>query len=265
MKVAILLVALIASSQVASARAQTPSQATAVTPSVHLALATPDSLHLVWRFEIQERWYLYAPYRNDTGFAPSVNLKLPEGWTAGPLRFPVPERKVLPGQILDHVYHGELLATQTLYTGGNPAPRSGSENAIDTATNLSAKLYWLACRELCVPGQATLEVPIDMAAEAAALWDRARKKQPTPLPGEAVHIERDETSVRLTVPDAGKLLFIPAEGGPMLANLLHDGVGEGESLTLRLRPGPAAHEPLEGLLFIDYKNGQDLTGTIRIP
>ena len=50
----------------ASAAGTAPAATQQVIPSVHLALVTPDSLHLVWRFQVQREWYLYAPYRNDT-------------------------------------------------------------------------------------------------------------------------------------------------------------------------------------------------------
>ncbi len=249
-----------ASSAAAAEAAPPAEQATApthVTATVHVASAAADSVDLVWRFQPADKWYLYAPYRNDTGFPPSVDLELPAGWTAGPLRFPVPERKVLPGEILDHVYPHELLVTQTL-RGGGPAAPGGK---------IKAKLYWLACKDLCVPGQATLEIPIDVPADPGAreLWDRARSQQPRPLAGGVVRSERDAAAIRLTVPGARSLVFIPAEGGPALANLLRDGAAERDLLELRLRPTAPADEALSGLLKITYQDGRAISGTILIP
>ena len=227
-----------------------------VVPRVHLASVAPDSLNLVWRLQIADQWYLYAPYRNDTGFPPSVSLELPAGWTAGPLQFPAPQRKVLPGSILDHVYFEELVLTQTLLTGGNPIPAEG----------LTANLFWLACRDLCVPGQATLTVPVtgpDPAA--AALRQTALAARPTRLPAGTVQIQRDAATIELEVAGALELVFIPAEAGPLLVDLLQDGSAAGPSLTLRLRPGGAAQEPLAGLLLINHKDGRRQAGTIVIP
>lgn len=225
-----------------------------VAPSVHVAVATADSLQLVWRFALQDGWYLYAPYRNDTGFAPQIALDLPAGWTAGPPTFPAPERKVLPGGILDHVYAHDLLVTQTLRSGGRPAPAGG----------LTAELTWLACRDLCVPGQATLEIPTDgrPSGQAAALLERALDGQPAALPAGSFHVERSPQAIRLTVPGAARLAFIPVESGPLLADLLHDGAAEGQVLVLRLRPDQQPDEPLHGLLSIDYEDGRRLTGAV---
>jgi DsbC/DsbD-like thiol-disulfide interchange protein len=227
-----------------------------VAVSVLVAAATPDRVDLVWRFRPADRWYLYAPYRNDTGFPPSVTFDLPEGWVAGPLEFPAPARKVLPGEILDHVYPSELLVTQTLHTGGRAAPGG----------KVSANLFWLACKDLCVPGQAVLEVPVGEPDPAAGeLWERARLARPLPLPQDAVTIARDQAAIRLTVPGAARLVFIPAEDGPVLENLLQDGAAEAETLRLRLRPTDAATEPLAGLLMVSYQDGRSITGTILIP
>lgn len=251
----LVLVALLISGPLANATPQAPPSA--VTPSVHLAASTPDSLHLVWRFALADQWYLYAPYRNDTGFPPSIALELPEGWAAGPLHFPTPERKVLPGGILDHIYPHDLLLTQTVTTGGQPPPTEG----------IAANLFWLVCRELCVPGQATLNVPVSREpdARAARLWDEARRLQPDPLPAEIYQIDREASLIRLTVPRASRLVFIPAEEGPLFENLLRDGAADDQVLTLHLRPGPDAAKALSGLLSIDYNDGERATGTIRTP
>jgi DsbC/DsbD-like thiol-disulfide interchange protein len=242
-----------ASPLVASSSSTTTPQ---VTATVHLASVNPDSLQLIWRFVMQDRWYLYAPYRNDTGFPPSVTMALPDGWKAGPLQFPVPQRKILPGHILDHVYHDELLVTQTIDRGATP----------ETGF-LTAQLHWLACRDLCVPGHATFSIPIDAAPDstAAELWERARRGQPAPFPDGIVLIERTMDSIKLTVPTAHKMVFIPGDSGPLLANLLHEGVREGDSLILQVRPNAKAQDPLDGLLSINYKDGPGITGTIRIP
>jgi len=261
----VLLVALSASlwsAHAASPAAALPATTTPpchVRATVHLAAVTPDSVNLVWRFEPDDRWYLYAPYRNDTGFPPSVELDLPAGWTAGPLQFPAPVRKVLPGDILDHIYSSELLLLQTLHTGGRPSV---------AGQTITARLAWLACRELCVPGQVVLTVPVAGGASdprAVELWSQARRALPVALPAGTVTIEREAAVIRVTAPGASRLVFIPAESGPTLVDLIRDGDREGPILTLRLRPGPAAGNPLQGLLSIHYPSARQLTGTVVLP
>lgn len=232
------------------------SVATPVTVTAHLAAATADSLQLVWRFQLQDQWYLYGPFRNDTGFAPSVTLSLPDGWTAGPLHFPPPTRKVLPGDILDHVYQEELLLTQTVHLGV----------ANDRPAELAATVNWLVCKDLCVPGQAALTVAIDRPTdEGTRLLARAEASRPRPLAPDVYRTERGTNSIALTVPGAARLVFIPSEDAPLFEDLLADGKADGEVLNLRLRPATMALTPFSGLLSIHYKNGDMIVGTLMLP
>ncbi|MBU1675954.1 hypothetical protein KKA85_09260, partial [bacterium] len=108
------------------------------------------TLTVAWRFRIADGWHLYWDGLNDSGAPPSIELDLPDGWSAGTLRWPAPQRLVSPGGILDHVYFGELILLQDLYPAG------------DDDAGFGARIAWLACREACVVGDTTLT-----AADAA--------------------------------------------------------------------------------------------------
>ncbi|MEM6314000.1 MAG: protein-disulfide reductase DsbD domain-containing protein, partial [Planctomycetota bacterium] len=43
------------------------------------------------RFELQPTWHVYWINPGDAGLPPRVDWELPEGFTAGPLMFPVPK------------------------------------------------------------------------------------------------------------------------------------------------------------------------------
>ena len=50
-------------------------------------------------FAIAPGWHLYWENPGDSGLPPAIRWNLPPGWTADPLRFPVPERKVDAGLV----------------------------------------------------------------------------------------------------------------------------------------------------------------------
>ena len=59
------------------------------------AAAPGESVTLIWRFELADDWHLYWTGRNDSGYPPLIELDLPEGWVAGGLQWPAPERYVV--------------------------------------------------------------------------------------------------------------------------------------------------------------------------
>jgi thiol:disulfide interchange protein DsbD len=235
--------------------AAAPSVARPVTVDVRVAAADSGSVTLWWRFDLADRWHVYGPFRNDTGFPPSVTLALPEGWTTELWGWPVPERSVLEGGILDHVYHHRLELAQTV------RPAAGA--ALDEAR---ARVAWLACRDLCIPGDTTLTVPLTAAVdpEAAAALARLRSRVPGPLPAGTATVERSPDLVTITVPGALALRFVPDPEGPLAVDLAADGAARGEQLAIRLRPESGDRTALTGLLIIDHKNGDQVAGTIVI-
>jgi len=227
----------------------------AVTVTAEVA-AGADSLTVLWRFALADGWHLYAPYRNDSGYPPEVRLDLPAGWTAGPLRWPAPERLILAGEILDHVYHDELVLAQTI----RPAAGSAANRAAVTA-----RWRWLACRQPCVPGDTPLTVAVPAAADAGAAARRVLAAVPGPLPSGTASVAREPAAVRVTVTGARALTLVPDVSAPPLVDLIADGAAPGDELVLRLRPGPAAAAPFDALLIIDRDDGSREAGTIRIP
>ena len=82
--------------------------------------AADGTVHVSWYFDLAEDWHLYWPGLNDSGFPPSVQLHLPDGWSARPLRWPVPARYVMPGDLLDHVYDQPLVVLEQVLVPPDP-------------------------------------------------------------------------------------------------------------------------------------------------
>jgi thiol:disulfide interchange protein DsbD len=229
-------------------------------------VAPGGTLTLLWRLLPASDWHLYWSGRNDSGFAPRVKLDLPPGWSAGPLQWPAPARLVSAGDILDHVYRGELVLLQEITAAVDAAP---GRNVV-----LLADWQWLACRDSCVPGRDTLRVSVNVVtivpakAPSPALVE-ACARLPRPLPPDLVSTAWDGATLRLRRegPAAGtatgRLTFMPAEDCGDLADLLHDGVGQ--SLALRLIPRDGRLGPVRGLLVLEEAVGPDRAFVIDVP
>jgi thiol:disulfide interchange protein len=135
-------------------------------------------------FKLEPGWHVYWKNAGDSGEPPRVRWTLPEGVTAGELQFPAPKRLPL-GPLMDFGYEDEVLFPLTLQV----APGAKAD-----AAALHARVDWLVCREVCIPGKAELEVPVAIAnggAKPAAnandegLFKRLLGRLPEPLPGSA--------------------------------------------------------------------------------
>jgi thiol:disulfide interchange protein len=165
-------------------------------------------------FKLESGWHIYWKNAGDSGEPPRIRWTLPEGISAGEIQFPAPRRLPL-GPLMDFGYEDEVLFPITLSVGksakAGPAP-------------LHAKVDWLVCREVCIPGKAELEVsatvadhPAGAAASAAdeEIYKRLISRIPEPLPsGIKVVFAPEATGFRLAIltgkPEA-EAQFFPAE------------------------------------------------------
>lgn len=230
-----------------------PTEADPVMVSVEVvpSVAVPgEEITLVWRFDLAEDWHLYWVGLNDSGYPPRVDLVLPDGWVAGGLQWPVPERYVSPGDILDHVYFDQLVLVQKI----------GAPNDVVVGQDITVKadIQWLACKEMCVPGRTamTLKVPVGSHADrpepdpAAA----AVARLPGPLPENTLSTRWDGTVFHISHPDAGSLTFMPTADCGRLIDLLND--GQGRRLELRFKPKGGTVGPVRGLITIEDNRGE---------
>jgi thiol:disulfide interchange protein len=165
-------------------------------------------------FKLEPGWHIYWKNAGDSGEPPHVKWTLPDGITASALQFPAPHRLPL-GPLMDFGYENEVLFPLTI-------------NVADSVRRgpaaLQAKVDWLVCREVCIPGKAELEIKREVAAPGTAqstgepdssLWQRWSNSPPKPLdPGVKVVFQSTATGFRLGV-DTGhreaEAAFFPAD------------------------------------------------------
>lgn len=226
-----------------------PAQASLI--AEHTAL-TPGAVTRVGiLFELERDWHLYWDGQNDSGFAPEINLSLPDGFSAGKVLWPAPKRKISPGDVLDHIYEHQVLLMIPIEV---PAAAQGGEKI-----DISAEVDWLVCREACIPGSAQLALTLPVAASgaepqpsrSAPYFARATERLPKPLPAKKapVAVDRVGASYTFTSPKAVRTAFYPANECARLRNVLTDGEAEKNTLTLRLGR-PDESDRLVGILEI---------------
>ncbi len=132
-------------------------------------------------FTLDKGWHVYWVNAGDSGEPPSIKWALPEGITAGAMQFPAPRRLPL-GPLMDFGYEDEVLFPMTLSVA----------STVKSPVDLAARVNWLVCREVCIPGKANLTLPLQIAAQAGpidparqALFDRFENRLPKPLPSSA--------------------------------------------------------------------------------
>jgi thiol:disulfide interchange protein len=155
-----------------------------VMPYPLLASGTPGDIGIY--FKLEPGWHVYWKNAGDSGEPPRVRWTLPEGVSAGPIQFPAPKRLPL-GPLMDFGYEDEVLFPITL----NVSKLAQTGDVV-----LHAKVDWLVCREVCIPGKAELETTAVASADmvkstvgrSAAdedIYKRLIGRLPEPLPSSA--------------------------------------------------------------------------------
>jgi thiol:disulfide interchange protein DsbD len=103
------------------------------------------------RLSLEPGWHTYWRNPGDSGEPASIAWRLPEGFTAGPIQWPVPERIPFP-PLVSYGYYDEVLLLVEITP---PAGLTPGEPA-----RLAGTAYWLVCIEDCFPAEAELSLAI---------------------------------------------------------------------------------------------------------
>jgi thiol:disulfide interchange protein len=155
-------------------------------PKTHIQLVlsaeTARAGDTIWaglKMDIPPAWHIYWRYGGDAGDPVKITWTLPDGISAGPINWPLPQKEVdKAGDIalITYVYTREvvLLTPIKLADGLPPGP-----------ITLKANAHWMECSDLCVMAEAVASATINIATETkpsaeAAAMEQWRKKIPQP-------------------------------------------------------------------------------------
>src|SRR6478735_8238063 len=133
-------------------------QAELVAPQ--LSIQPGQAFRVALRLDHDEHWHSYW-INPGTGYPTTLKWTLPEGFTAGPIVWPVPHVvKDTRGQVTGNGYENRVfLFVQITPPASLPAGQP---------VTLRAKADWLMCSEVCMPGNADLELTLDVRTESPA-------------------------------------------------------------------------------------------------
>jgi len=242
--------------------------ATVITDNVRARLlaerpvaAPGGAVELALVLDIRPHWHTYWRNPGDSGEPPRIHWQLPNGFTAGEIRWPLPEA-IPVGPLVNYGYSNRAVHLVRLQVPAQWPP--------DEPIAIAAEATWLMCEEECIPEQGrfelTLATPASPAeglanAQTARLFEIARAALPQ-AGVVAATLKRAEAALTLRVPAAvlperidAAYFFADAWGlvnhaAPQSWSL------QGDDLVLRLSPGEAAAAvPATGLLKVGTAGG----------
>jgi len=220
----LMAIAAIMTTELSSHRVESASPVTSVT------LSTPASdlsgpFDAVIHLTLSPEWYLYWINPGDAGMSLAAKWHLPEGFQAGDLRFPTPEKIVHEG-IVAFGYYNDLIILCTLTP---PVGYRGGRH--DT---IRVDLDWLVCSQSCIPGKASLALALDdtPASRGAAkeLADRFSRQ----APGTLADLGIIAGTAHATRTDSGLIIHVPLTKtvDDFYPEMIHDSVIDHKRITI---------------------------------
>jgi DsbC/DsbD-like thiol-disulfide interchange protein len=138
------------------------------------------SVTVGFHFRMQKDWHIYWQNPGDSGQAPSITWTLPDGFSAGDILWPTPQRITLPS-LADYGYTNETVLMVPIQAPANLKPGH--------FVRFSAHIRWLVCNEICIPGDMTFNVRLviknhkpKLNLRHEYLFQMARRSLPSDLP-----------------------------------------------------------------------------------
>ncbi len=153
-----------------------PNAVTARLLSSSKTIVAGKTLELGIHLHMKPGWHTYWQNGGDAGLPTSVQWTLPKGLKAGKILWPTPHRYVEGGELVTYGYMDEVLLL-TEITVPPDLPSSGS-------VEIGAKVSWLMCKALCIPGEAELSLSLPIASQlepdssVAGLFRAAHERLP---------------------------------------------------------------------------------------
>jgi thiol:disulfide interchange protein DsbD len=236
-------------------------------PKVHARLVAEDTavapggtITVALEEDIREGWHTYWINPGDAGAPSEIKWTLPQDWSAGAIEWPTPKR--LPvGPLMDYGYEGKLWLLQKITV---PADAKAGETV-----TLKAAADWLVCKDICVPEETSLTLPLKIGsgapdASVAKDFADARNKLPVTSPWKLNYaLSKTALDVYAAAPALAtahpvEASFFPDKSGivkgaaPQKMGFTKDG------LVLRLMPGDKAAAmggTLTGVLVLKSSDG----------
>ena len=213
--------------------------------------AAGGTVTLAFSFTPNPGWHGYWLNPGDAGAPARVEWQLPEGVTAEPLRFPVPQTLTISG-LMNYVYEGPHAVLTGLRVPPGLAP--------GTRLPVRARIDYLACTDkICVPERADLAIELTVGDGAVAAADQARfdgwrSALPRPLQTEGTYsVEGGRVRIALPIPASMAIeeaYLFPASQGFLSHAAAQAASRNGDAVIVETEAAPGADQAqrIDGLL-----------------
>jgi thiol:disulfide interchange protein/DsbC/DsbD-like thiol-disulfide interchange protein len=206
---------------------------------------------------IRPGWHTYWRNPGDAGAPSEIQWSLPQGWQAGEIEWPYP--KELPvGPLMDFGYEGKIWLLTLLHVPAGAKPG---------AVFVHATASWLVCKEVCIPEEAHLALPLNIGTAAsppfpniAAEFAAARARLPAGAPWPATFAWDKALDLYIAIGTASHLAqahFFPYHGG-VIQGMAPQTLGAARNgVVLQLAPEKKTHPPrvIDGVLELISDDG----------
>ena len=165
-----------------------------------------EVFNLALDFQLEPHWHVYWKNPGASGFPVEVDWKLPKGFKAGEIQWPAPERIELGGLVS---YGFEDAVTFIVPVQAPEVLESGMPLKIE------AEASWLICKEICLPGSASLSLELTSGLESVSSvdkpsFDAARARLPGSLAPWSISAVVEEKALVLSIEQSGEV-SLPSE------------------------------------------------------
>ncbi len=120
-------------------------------------------------------WHTYWKNPGESGLPTEIAWKLPEGFTAGEIQWPLPHKYNESGDVLTYGYEDETMLLVEITPPSNLTAGS--------TVMLKAEISWLECEKLCVPGEASVQLQLPVTSSPSEkhhqdLFEKYRQQIP---------------------------------------------------------------------------------------
>jgi thiol:disulfide interchange protein DsbD len=226
------------------------------------AIGPGQSVWVALELTIRDGWHTYWRNPGDSGQATTLSWTLPPGFTAGDIVWTTPHRFELP-PLVNYGYAGHAMHLVKITA---PPDLAGGSAAL-----LRAKAAWLVCSDVCIPGDAELELKLPAAAGAAAvdgadaaLFSAARADLPSPQPAATAARMKDGNLVLTlgsawgaTLSQITALTFFPYDEGGIDYGAPQTLTRSTDALELTVKAGDRRPQagPVRGVLLATENSG----------
>jgi thiol:disulfide interchange protein/DsbC/DsbD-like thiol-disulfide interchange protein len=213
-------------------------------------------------------WHTYWRNPGDSGLPTQVRIQAPPGVQVGEIQWPAPSRMFV-GPLANYGFEGEIvLPIQVMVPTGQAGP-----------LRLDAQAEWLVCREVCIPGEASVSLTLPVSAgpvrpgRHASLFEAMARRTPDPArPIEAaLHRDGERLSLAFAALDGAAPIsvaeFFPFPTGVVSAPAPQALLRTDRGWRLDLQRAPDADSPasIAGVLMADGRPIELRAGAVAGP